>query len=392
MKPLFAFEKVGSAQTLNRGSGLGIGLSTVNALTKALQGAFWVDVHASKKRVEAHFEVPLGNDVTLSTEQGSAQQATDSQESSRRFCMQEKILPKFEWLEPDPHQSQISSEVNCCDARRFENSDEYGDAQGPSAGSDEVEYNCRAAEKVLGKHKEKGKSQKAIGGFRRFHRKLQAGDEQVDIAFPCFEVKGGNPKFKAARLSGQLVGHQFEASNKGSNKSEKNLRAKSNLDFRREYRKVSVSKSQEVDQKKEVPNPIGELNPQQEPKKEDALFASVAKIEKPVFRSAPHPKIPLLEDFVSKRNKAFEGYLERRGGTQRMFSTACTAMCHRSLLVIEDDPMITYVLKNMLLTVGTLAHYCQDSAEAVRDFQQNLRNTCCSNKFTLVLTDIQMPG
>ncbi len=148
-----------------------------------------------------------------------------------------------------------------------------------------------------------------------------------------------------------------------------------------------MSKSQEVDQKV----PIGELNPQQEPKKED-LFASVAKIEKPVFRSAPHPKIPLLEDFVSRRNKAFEGYLERRGGTQRMFSTQCTAMCHRSLLVIEDDPMNTYVLKNMLLTVGTLAHYCQDSAEAVRDFQQNLRNTCCSNKFTLVLTDIQIPG
>lgn len=42
MKPLFAFEKAGSHQISDINSSLGIGLSTVNALLKAIKGEFWI--------------------------------------------------------------------------------------------------------------------------------------------------------------------------------------------------------------------------------------------------------------------------------------------------------------------------------------------------------------
>lgn len=54
LKPLFAFSRQTKKDSKVR-SGAGIGLSTVHAVTKALDCDFWVELNQEKKQVSAVF-------------------------------------------------------------------------------------------------------------------------------------------------------------------------------------------------------------------------------------------------------------------------------------------------------------------------------------------------
>lgn len=49
-------------------------------------------------------------------------------------------------------------------------------------------------------------------------------------------------------------------------------------------------------------------------------------------------------------------------------------------------------LEGMLIySFGLQSVSCQSGSQALELFQRKLRSTCCSNKFQLVLTDLEMP-
>lgn len=63
MVPIFSFQKAGYLLNLDFSVGIGIGLSTVNALTNAVGGEFWIETDEHVRSVAAIFKMPRHEQV-----------------------------------------------------------------------------------------------------------------------------------------------------------------------------------------------------------------------------------------------------------------------------------------------------------------------------------------
>ena len=62
------------------------------------------------------------------------------------------------------------------------------------------------------------------------------------------------------------------------------------------------------------------------------------------------------------------------------------------MLIVDDDNMNLMALYSMLAGLNIQPVICNQGSLAVRYFQEKFKATCCSFKFDLILTDIQMPS
>ena len=73
------------------------------------------------------------------------------------------------------------------------------------------------------------------------------------------------------------------------------------------------------------------------------------------------------------------------------FSDKCTDDCRASVMVVDDDPMNCLALEGLVKIIGLTPKTFCDGMEALQGFQAKYRATCCSNRYDVILTDLQMP-
>lgn len=60
-------------------------------------------------------------------------------------------------------------------------------------------------------------------------------------------------------------------------------------------------------------------------------------------------------------------------------------------MVVDDDPMNLLALEGLVKIIGLTPKTFCDGMEALQGFQAKYRATCCSNRYDVILTDLQMP-
>lgn len=78
--------------------------------------------------------------------------------------------------------------------------------------------------------------------------------------------------------------------------------------------------------------------------------------------------------------------------TIKKYSSSCSPTCHQNVLIVDDDSMNLIALYGILVGFGIQPAVANSGQMAVKLFQEKYKATCCTNKFDIVLTDIQMPG
>lgn len=73
------------------------------------------------------------------------------------------------------------------------------------------------------------------------------------------------------------------------------------------------------------------------------------------------------------------------------FSDECTKLCLQNVLIVDSDSENLVSLYGLFSGLGLETVLCSSGFKAISAFQEKFAASCCSNKFQIIMAELEMP-